>query len=124
VLGSYTLNAEASYLGPVKVFAENVELETVLGFSGGSLDPLSFGLALSSLPDSRGFSLRVHYSLSAIPNHPTFQPRLADERVGYFLSAYRMPGRTGSSDPFVRYINRWQLEKQDPTAALSPPRSR
>jgi len=122
VLGSYALNAEASYLGPVKVFAENVELETVLGFSGGSLDPLSFGLALSSLPDSRGFSLRVRYSLSAIPNHPTFQPRLADERVGYFLSAYRMPGRTGSSDPFVRYINRWQLEKQDPTAALSPPK--
>ncbi|PZV21847.1 MAG: peptidase M43, partial [Leptolyngbya sp.] len=123
VLGSYTVNSEASYLGPVQAFPENVELETVLGFSGGggAASPLSLGL--SSIPDGRGFSLRVRYSLSAMPNHPTFLPRLADERVGYFLTAYRTPGRPGTSDPFVRYIHRWQLEKQDPTAALSPPRA-
>ena len=123
VLGSYTVNSEASYLGPVQAFPENVELETVLGFSGGggAASPLSLGL--SSIPDGRGFSLRVRYSLSAMPNHPTFLPRLADERVGYFLTAYRTPGRPGTSDPFVRYVHRWQLEKQDPTAALSPPRA-
>ncbi|MBW4483142.1 MAG: zinc-dependent metalloprotease [Tildeniella torsiva UHER 1998/13D] len=123
VLGSYALNAEASYLGPVKVFPENVELETVLGFSGGSSDANPFALALSSIPDGRGFNLRVRYSLSAVPTHPAFQPRLADERVGYFITAYRAPTRPGSSDPFVRYIQRWQLEKQDPTAALSPPKT-
>ncbi|MBD2113431.1 MULTISPECIES: zinc-dependent metalloprotease [Cyanophyceae] len=123
VLGSYALNADASYLGPVKAFPENVELETVLGFSGGSSGADPFALALSSIPDGRGFNLRVRYSLSAIPAHPAFQPRLADERVGYFISAYRAPTRPGSSDPFVRYIQRWQLEKQDPTAALSPPKT-
>lgn len=123
VLGSYALNADASYLGPVKAFPENVELETVLGFSGGSSGANPFALALSSIPDSRGFNLRVRYSLSAIPAHPAFQPRLADERVGYFITAYRAPTRPGSSDPFVRYIQRWQLEKQDPTAALSPPKT-
>ncbi len=121
VLGSYSINNEASYLGPVKTFPENVELETVVGFSGGGGESL-FSLGLTGIPDSRGFSLRVRYSLSAIPNHPTFMPRLADERVGYFISAYRAPPRPGISDPFVRYIYRWQLEKQDPTAALSPPR--
>ncbi len=123
VLGSYALNAEASYLGPVKSFPENVELETVLGFSGGSSGADPFALALSSIPDGRGFNLRVRYSLSAIPAHPAFQPRLADERVGYFITAYRAPTRPGSSDPFVRYIQRWQLEKQDPTAALSLPKT-
>nr|GFD59761.1 hypothetical protein [Tanacetum cinerariifolium] len=25
-------------------------------------------------------------------------------------------------DAFVRYINRWHLEKQDPNAAISPPK--
>ncbi|PSN15419.1 peptidase M43 [filamentous cyanobacterium CCT1] len=121
-LGSYAVNAEASYLGPVKAFPDNVELEAVMGFSGGGSPASPFSLGLSSLPDSRGFNLRVRYSLSAIPNHPTFHPRQADERVGYFITAYRSPGRPGISDPFVRYIHRWHLEKQDPAAALSPPK--
>ncbi|WOD40708.1 zinc-dependent metalloprotease [Nodosilinea sp. E11] len=122
VLGSYTISGDASYMGPVQAFPENVELEAVLGFSGGagSASPFSFGL--TSIPDSRGFNLRVRYSLSAIPNHPTFLPRSADDRVGYFLTAYRAPSRPGISDPFVRFIHRWHLEKQDPTAALSPPK--
>nr|WP_278003696.1 zinc-dependent metalloprotease [Nodosilinea sp. TSF1-S3] len=123
VLGSYTLNSDASYLGPVKTFPENVELETVLGFSGGSSGANPFALALSSIPDGRGFNLRVRYSLSALPTHPAFQPRLADERVGYFISAHRAPTRPGSADAFVRYIQRWHLEKQDPAAPLSPPKT-
>ncbi|WP_052050716.1 zinc-dependent metalloprotease [Leptolyngbya sp. KIOST-1] len=121
-LGSYGLNAEASYLGPVKAFPDNIELETVLGFSGGGSPTSPFAFGLSSLPDRRGFNLRVRYSLSAIPNHPSFHPRQADERIGYFLTAYRSPGRPGLSDPFVRYIHRWHLEKQNPAAALSPPK--
>lgn len=123
VLDSYALNVDASYLGPVKAFPENVELETVLGFSGGASSDSLFSFGLESVPDSRGFNLRVRYSLSAIPNHPTFQPRQADERVGYFITAYRAPPGPGTSDAFVRYIQRWHLEKQDPTAALSPPKT-
>jgi hypothetical protein len=124
VLGSYTVNSETSYLGTLKAFPENVELEANLGFSGGSgggslLSLFSGGLG--SLPDSRGFSLRVRYSLSALPNHPDFQPRPADQRVGYFLTAFRTPAQERSPDPFTRYIHRWHLEKQDPPAALSPP---
>ncbi|MGB3203315.1 MAG: DUF5117 domain-containing protein, partial [Nodosilinea sp.] len=122
-LGSYAVNADASYLGPLKAFPKNVELEAVMGFSGGGAQTSPFDLGFNSLPDSRGFNLRVRYSLSAIPEHPTFHPRQADERVGYFISAYRSPGRPGLSDPFVRYIHRWHLEKQDPAAALSPPKA-
>ncbi len=126
VLGSYSISGEASYLGAVQTFPENIELGTVLGFSGGggsaSPSPSPFAFGLSSIPDSRGFNLRVRYSLSAMPNHPTFLPRLADERVGYFITAYRAPQRPGTTDPFVRYIHRWHLEKQDPNAALSSPK--
>ncbi len=124
VLGSYSQNADTSYLGSLKAFPKNLEIEAVLGYSGGSGDPLFqlfFG-GLSSLPDSRGFSLRVRYSLSQLPNNPAFQPRPADERVGYFISAFRSPTSGRNSDPFIRYINRWHLEKRDPSAALSAPK--
>jgi len=124
-LGGYSQNAETSYLGDLKAFPDNLELETVLGFSGGgATDPLSqllFG-GFNSLPDPRGFSLRVRYSLSQLPNNPAFEPRPADERVGYFITAFRSPTRSRTNDPFVRYINRWHLEKRNPDAALSPPK--
>jgi hypothetical protein len=117
VLSSYSPNPETSYLGKVGVFPGNVELEAVLGLTGGGGE-----LYLGSLPDSRGFSLRVRYSLSSLPYHPDFQPRSADQRVGYFITAYRTPIQGRSSDPFVRYIHRWHLKKQDANAALSPPK--
>lgn len=122
IASNYSVNADLSYLGQTQVFPENVEMEVVLGLSGGdgSADP--FGQGLGSLPDQRGFSLRVRHSLSALPSHPSFQPRPADQRVGYFITAYRTAERRRSPDPTVRYIQRWHLEKQDPTAALSPPK--
>ena len=124
-LGGYSQNSETSYLGDLKAFPDNLELETKLGFSGGAAtDPLAqlfFG-GFNSLPDPRGFSLRVRYSLSRLPNNPAFEPRPADERVGYFISAFRSPSGAQTSDPFVRYINRWHLEKRNPKAVLSPPK--
>ncbi|PSN20440.1 peptidase M43 [filamentous cyanobacterium CCP5] len=120
ILGGYTLSQDASHLGQIQAFAENIEVESILGFSGS--DPLVdlFGAAPQSLPDPRGFSLGVRYSLSALPDNPRFAPRLADERIGYFLSAYRPPV-SSRGDPFERYIHRWHLEKRDPDAALSEP---
>jgi hypothetical protein len=47
---------------------------------------------------------------------------LADDRVGYFITAFQNFNDDRAPQPFVRYINRWHLEKQDPTAALSPPK--
>ena len=124
VLGNYSKNPELSYLGELKAFPENLELETVLGFSGGggdSLFQLLFG-GLNSLPDSRGFSLRVRYSLSQLPHNPAFESRPADERIGYFITAFRAPAQAPTADPFKRYIHRWHLEKRDPSARLSPPK--
>ncbi|MEM1308426.1 MAG: zinc-dependent metalloprotease [Cyanobacteria bacterium P01_H01_bin.153] len=126
VLSGYSRNPELSRLESLKTFPENLEIGTVLGFSGGNnpADPFAnlFGLSLRGIPDSRGFSLDVRYSLSTLPVNNGYEPRSADERVGYFATAFRSPIQSRRSDTFVRYINRWHLEKQEPEAALSPPK--
>lgn len=119
LLADYDLDRDSSYLGEAKVFPANLDIPTTLGFlsSGNRLTDTD----LSSLPTTQGFKLGVYYSLSALPHHADFQPRAADQRVGYFTTAYRLSPRDRSANEVVRYINRWHLEKQDPGAALSPP---
>lgn len=121
LLGSnYVQDPETSYLGEIKAFPLNVEIETHYGFAGA---PSSFGsgLYLDTLPDSRAFTLRVRYSFSQLPEANGFQPRPADERVGYFVSAFQDLSRRNARDPFVRYIYRWHLEPEDPAAVRSHP---
>src|SRR5690606_20320254 len=43
-------------------------------------------------------------------------------RVGYFLTVIKDYSKQGDEDRFVRYINRWDLQKADPSAELSPPK--
>ncbi|RZM82557.1 zinc-dependent metalloprotease [Leptolyngbya iicbica] len=123
-LSNYSRNPELSQLESLQMFPENLEVGTVVGFvGGGATDPLAalFSFSLDGIPDSRGFALQVRYSLSALPVNNSYQPRQADERVGYFTTAFRAPQQVRRADPFVRYINRWHLEKQDPQAEMSPP---
>ena len=128
VLGSVTAthfpNLDLSRLDQVKAFEGNIEIGTEVVFSGGGGDSFAdlFGFALQSIPDNRGFSVEVRYSLSALPVNNGYEPRVADQRVGYFLTVFRTPFQVGQPDPFVRYINRWHLEKQNPDADISVPK--
>ncbi|MBW4521664.1 MAG: zinc-dependent metalloprotease [Scytolyngbya sp. HA4215-MV1] len=116
---SYKVDAEKAYFGTPKAFPKNIELESVFGFVyNGGTEPLD----LESLPDNRAFSLSVRYSLSELPENNGYRPRMADDRVGYFITAYQNFSDDEDRDPFVRYINRWHLEKQNPQAELSPPK--
>ncbi|MBW4692938.1 MAG: zinc-dependent metalloprotease [Lyngbya sp. HA4199-MV5] len=119
-LGStYNLDAGKSSFGPVQAFPLNVELESNYGFSSSTESPpLPY---LFALPDSKTFNLRVRYSLSRLPANHRYRPRLADDRVGYFITAYQDLSNDSPRDPFVRYIQRWHLQKQDPKLPLSPP---
>ncbi|MBV8885352.1 MAG: zinc-dependent metalloprotease [Chroococcidiopsidaceae cyanobacterium CP_BM_RX_35] len=117
--GSYQLDERKSYFGVAKVFPFNLEIESVYGFSSDSNEQQP--TALETVPDSRDITVRVHYGFSQLPKSDGFSPRLADERVGYFITTYEDFSNDNRDDPFVRYINRWHLEKQDPKAPLSPP---
>ena len=84
--------------------------------------PENLELALT-LPDRRrdGRMTTLSYSLSKIQPRGEYQPRLADDRVGYFVTAVKdFSDETASGDRFVRFVNRWHLQKADPTLAQSP----
>ncbi len=112
----YSIDQTKSYISDAKAFPLNIELESVYGilneYNTGDLD---------AVPDSRAFNLRVRYSFSELPINNGYIPRLADERVGYFISAYKDVSDNNRREPFVRYIKRWHLEKQIPSAPLSTP---
>ena len=109
---------QKSYFGNAKAFPQNLEIESIVNFVAGKT-PKQRNFA--TLADSRGFQLRVHYSLSQLPKN-NYRPRLADNRLGYFITAYQDVSNDERKDSFVRYINRWHLEKQNPNAAISPPK--
>ncbi|QDU96639.1 zinc-dependent metalloprotease [Lignipirellula cremea] len=74
------------------------------------------------MPDTSGKLRTLHYSISLITEDPTFKPRLADERVGYFITSFSDLGKYADHETRVRFINRWNLQKADPKLRLSPPK--
>lgn len=112
----YRLQENKSYLGDINSFPFNLEVDSIYNFYSRE------GANLVTLPDSRALTLKVHYSFSQLPDSNNYTPRLADDRVGYFITAYQDFSNDNSSERFVRYINRWHLEPSDPNAPLSPPK--
>lgn len=66
--------------------------------------------------------VRVTYSVGKLEGTPGYEPRKADPRVGYFYDWHRDYAKTGNDDVAARYINRWNIEKADPSLRLSPPK--
>ncbi len=64
-----------------------------------------------------------HYSFSMIPEGGTYQPRVADERIGFFTTSYTDFGKMEPERTKTRFVNRWHLEKADASLKLSPPKN-
>jgi hypothetical protein len=87
-----------------KAFPENVELAFEIPSAGGRLQTL-------------------HYSISAIPQNTGYKPRKADSRIGYFTTTFSDYGQFKEPETKVRYVNRWNVEKADPSLQVSPPKN-
>jgi hypothetical protein len=74
-----------------------------------------------TLPSSTSMLHKYHISLSELSNS-NYKPRLADDRVGHFTTIFQDYTNVLSSSPYVRYINRWHLEKKNPSSRLSRPK--
>lgn len=120
-LGGYALDREKTFLQTFKVFPDNLYVETAYHFFRGGSSGFGAGLAGGSLADARSVPLRVNFNLFALDNK-SYRPRLADPRVGYFYTEFQDFSDDGKDTQMVRYILRWDLEKQDPKALVSPPK--
>jgi hypothetical protein len=110
--GLGTLDRSRSTWHKIKTFANNIEIQVSATFSGGAW---GYMFGNDSVIDPRGNTLVIHYGLVQLPSSG-YTPRLADDRVGYFLSATRDFSTDSKDTSFVRYVNRWRLERADTDA--------
>jgi hypothetical protein len=101
------LDKNRSMISWMKSFPENTEVRHILTYNGGK-----------DLPDNQlteTLSIEMNQSFIRLPEKP-MQPRLYDERVGYFSleqTNYSLDAQRAESR---RYITRWRLEPKDPAA--------
>lgn len=119
--GAAGINAALAAIKEAKAFPENIEVSIEAPMPaqrGGS----GFSSFLGDGGSEPGRLQTYHYSISLIPENPSYKPREADERIGYFTTVYRDLGELGKISKWKRYVNRWHIEKADPKLKLSPPK--
>jgi uncharacterized protein DUF4953/uncharacterized protein DUF5117 len=109
------INSDKTHLIDVKSFARNSTVTVDFVFDNSA--PSNYGE--DDITDGRTVTITYQHSLIATPE-PGFEPRLDDQRVGYFNQ--RITDLTDTSvTPYRDLINKWRLIKKDPSAALSEP---
>jgi hypothetical protein len=112
----YRFDRGNSALGTIKSFPENVLIEVDLHYATDNPRARTI-----TLPDARSIPIVVKYDLAQLKT-TDYKPRLADDRVGHFLSVQADYSSDHPKSLLVRRINRWRLEKKDPKAAISEPK--
>ncbi len=108
----FSFDKDNSYFSSLRSFPHNSEIEVVLHFYN------SGGYDIYTLPDSRSMLHRYHYSISSL-HESNYKPRLADDRIGMFTTIYQDYTSLLTDSPYIRYVNRWHLEKEAPEKKLS-----
>jgi hypothetical protein len=126
-VGARAFDASRSFVERTVSFPENIEVEATHTYNNPPQEP-GGGRGTPPAPGGRGaaplrvgsHSVLMHYSMVLLPEKP-MQPRLFDDRVGYFSTRRIDYGQDEHRAPERRFITRWRLEKKDPAAALSEP---
>ena len=129
-VGARAFDAARSFVDRAVSFPENIEVEATHTYNnppeppgggrGGPPEPAPGGGRGTTPLRTGSHSVLMHYSMVLLPEKP-MQPRLFDERVGYFSTRKLDYGLDEHRAPERRYITRWRLEKKDPNAELSEP---
>ena len=128
----YSLDRANSYFSETQARADATTFDVTAHFSVPKLpipspmltptpSPVPQPRPVTGVPDPRSFFLGLFYTLSKLPDEP-MKPRAADGRVGHFNQP--MWDFSDSEAVFARkyVVNRWRMEKKDPSAALSEPK--
>ncbi len=113
VLG--TRSDEKSRIRSVRNYPANTEVVTEYVFD----NPTAVVQGGPEVTDPRYVTIAVQHSLIAVPEND-FQPRFDDPRVGYFGQQVTDLTTTAAVN-YRDLINRWDLRKKEPGAAVSEP---
>ena len=98
-----SLDSDRTFIESVKSFPQNVEVRNVLTYQ--AQEP-------PSNEQSGTLSLEMNHSMIQLPEDP-MQPRLCDERVGYFNVEFTDYGADADEAEERCYITRWRLVPSD-----------
>jgi len=116
-LRSRRMDPARSMIERVQTFPENVEVSALQTFEVDSV-PGGGGGFFGGGGSTNTITMRLHYSMVLLPAE-AMQPRLCDNRIGFFSTEFT---DYGEDNPRVQrrcYIDRWRLVKKDPGAAVS-----
>ena len=109
------LNATKSGYKTVRSYPNNTDVVVELAYD----NPAPFNQGGKDITDARYNRIRFQHSFLEMPVND-FRPRLDDPRVGYFTQEIDNLTSIKVAD-YKDVINRWNLVKKDPSAALSEP---
>ncbi len=104
-----SVDESRSYISWAKSFPRNVEVRHVLTYSAQNPPSNS---------STNSISIEMNQSMILLPDDP-MQPRMWDERVGFFRVNQVDYGRSDQKVITRRYITRWRLEPSDTAAFRS-----
>src|SRR5271157_2141457 len=126
-LGATTLDATRSFIERISAYPENIEAESTMTYTRtqtpagmGSASPIPTTVLGGGQMRPGSATIVLHQSMVKLPEKP-MMPRVFDERVGYFNTSMMDYSKDEHRAPRVRFIDRWRLEKKDPSAAVSEP---
>ncbi len=123
-VGGRAMDATRSFLNKANAYPTNVNVEVTQTYALGGADA---GAAAAPAGGRGGggrggnsATITTFYSMVKLPEQP-MQPRLFDERVGYFSTSTTDYSKDEHKSPRETFITRYRLEKKDPNAAISDP---
>ena len=124
----YALDARHTHFSDIRGLPDQVVFNVQAHFATATLAVPTPGgppgapapSAPATLPDARSMFIGLYYSLAKLPDQ-AMRPRAADPRVGYFTTQVNDFTDDAALTPRLRHVNRWRLEKKDPSAELSEP---
>ncbi|UPT73942.1 MAG: zinc-dependent metalloprotease [Elusimicrobiota bacterium] len=113
---TYSLDAQLSSLTRADAYAGNVEIGARQVYERKSAP--EGGEPATRLADARRVTISLRLSFAELPE-AGYRPRKADPRLGHFTTVYEDWTDDQAGVPSRVLLNRWRLEKSDPTKASS-----
>jgi hypothetical protein len=124
-VGGRAMDASRTFIDKVVAYPQNINVEVTVTYSLGAADAGAGGgggAPARGRSGARGNSATVatFYCMIKLPEKP-MMPRLFDDRIGYFTTTTHDYSVDSHKATQLRFINRWRLEKKNPTADVSDP---